>query len=549
MVCSAESELRSNKIGEEMENAFRFAVQNVARYGDTDVFPFPIENHVFFDKTQETVEILLKMHADLNKATAEFPPLVEGMLAPVGYTGFRWATQIDPIWNAYFLGLLIAAGEDIEAARLGVSKEHVFSYRFRLDHEQKTIFDKNIGWREFQDKSVQKARDRKYVLVCDISDFYPRIYHHRLENALRNATTNNDICNRIMKLLAQFSDGVSYGLPVGGPAARLLSELLLNRVDRLLITNGIDFCRFADDYHIFADSAEDAYRALIFISIKLQANEGLLLQKAKTRIMSSEEFLATSEFAEENKPDTEDQGVGRAFLKLRLHYDPYSPSAEADYELLKDEIAKFDIVGMLGRELRKSRIHQSLTRKLIGALKLLAPAQRDAAVSSLMESLTVLYPVYPSIMLLLRGILSEMSIGTRDKIFSQLRELVASESYIVSVPTHLAFSIRVLANDPSEEAEEVLASVYTNVTSSSIRRDVILAMAKKNADFWISDIRRNFRSLTEWEKTAVLISSHILGDEGEYWRKSVKNIVSPMQKLVMEWAEERWKSGNKEVPI
>lgn len=532
-----------------MEIFFRQAVQNIARHGDTDVFPFPIENHAFYDHTDEVVKILLNIHADFSEALAKNPPTVEGMLSPVGYTGFRWASQIDPIWNAYFLGLVLAEATNIEKARLPVLKNNVFSYRFSWDEESKTIFSKDIGWAQFQSTSVSRAREAKFVLICDISDFYPRIYHHRLENSLINATNNGQVCSNIMKLLMIFSNNVSYGLPVGGPAARLLSELLLNRVDRLLVTNKINFCRFADDYHIFCDSAEEAFQALLFISSKLHSNEGLLLQKAKTRIVSAEEFLAASEFSEENIPEGEEQKAGRAFLRLRLHFDPYSPTADADYELLRDEIAKFDIIGMLGRELKKSRIHQNLVRKLIGALKLLNVNQRDAAIISLIENLNVLYPIFPSIMILLKGAMDDMGIDVKIKVFEKLRTLILENSYLVSVPTHLAYSVRILAEDRSEEAEEVLVYIYKNSDSPLIKRDVILAMAKKNSDYWISDVRKNFGNVSEPERTAIIISSYILGDEGEHWRTSIKKLISPMQSLMANWAKQRKKAGNAEVPL
>lgn len=532
-----------------MKDYFRAAVQNIARHGDTDVFPFPIENHVLFDKEEAVVSALMKIHGDISSSIADNPPLVEGMLSPVGYTGFRWATQLDPLWNAYFLGLVISVGDAIEKARLPIEKENVFSYRFLWDDAEKTLFKKNVGWMQFQQASIARAKKSKIVLICDIADFYPRIYHHRLENALQKATGDHDITSRIMKMLMQFSNNVSYGLPVGGPAARLLSELLLNRIDRLLVTNQISFCRFADDYHIFAESTEDAYRCLLFLSEKLQANEGLLLQKTKTRIMSSEEFLATSEFSEENVPEDELQQANRNFLRLRLHYDPYSTTAETDYDLLKKEIKKFDVVGMLAHEMRKSKIHQSLVRKLVGALKLLKPDQRDGAIVSLIENLTVLYPVYPNIMLLLKGALSDMAPATKVRVFNILRKFMQEESYIVSAPTHLAYTIRVLAYDESEEADEILANVYDKTHSNLIRRDVILAMANKNADFWISDIRKKYKSATEWEQTALLIASYILGDEGDHWRKSIKNALLPMQKIVAEWANERSRNKILGVPL
>jgi hypothetical protein len=33
----------------DIKTAFEAAITNIAKYGDTDVFPPPFENHVFFD--------------------------------------------------------------------------------------------------------------------------------------------------------------------------------------------------------------------------------------------------------------------------------------------------------------------------------------------------------------------------------------------------------------------------------------------------------------------------------------------------------------------
>jgi hypothetical protein len=252
----------------------------------------------------------------------------EKELAAVGHSGFRQGTQVDPIWNAYFLSLVISIGEDIEKRRVGANS--VFSYRFKPDHESGTLFDRAVGWQQFQMAAKASAKEHEFVLRCDISDFYSRIYHHRLENALIRATERGDIVRRVMKLVGAIAAGPSYGLPVGGPAARLLSELLLNGVDRLLITAGIKFIRFVDDYIIFADSREDAHSALIRLSQLLLSNEGLSLQKAKTRILSAGEFAATSEFADPPDGESPEDERARTFRRLRIHYDPYSPTAEED---------------------------------------------------------------------------------------------------------------------------------------------------------------------------------------------------------------------------
>ena len=533
----------------DMKSAFGLAVANVARYGDTDVFPWPLENHVLYDRPEQVVDLLMELHGNLEESLLKEPPVVEGMLSAAGYTGFRWATQIDPLWNAYFLGLVVSIGAVLEDARLPTAKKNVFSYRFKPDREESSLFDKEVGWAAYQRESVVRARGARYVLACDISDFYPRIYHHRLENALHLATGRSDQCWRIMKLLGQFSDGVSYGLPVGGPAARLLSELLLNRVDRLLVGEGLTFCRFADDYHIFTSSMEEAYRALVLLSEKLMMNEGLLLQKSKTRVMTTEEFLGTSEFAEENEPETETERLSRDFLRLRLHYDPYSESAEEEYEELKEELGRFDVIGMIGREMRKSRIHQSLTKKLIGALRHLEPGQRDAAILSMLENIPILYPVFPSVATLLKQSIPDMGDSARLEVLAKVRELFSSRSYILNVPTNLAYGVRVLALDPSEEAEALLTAIYNRSESSAVRRDVILAMTKRRAHHWISDRRKTFGTATRWEQGALLIGSYVLGDEGSHWRKAVRANFTPWQLVLRDWASERAEQGKIEVPL
>src|SRR6266404_4627865 len=325
-----------------MREHFRTALRNIATHGDTDVLPFPIENHVFYDREEETLNLLEEIHKNFNLYSPKDRVDTDTSLLAVGHMGFRLATQIDPVWNAYLLGLVVSIGEDIERARLPVEDQTIFSYRYRYDNEEGTLFDTNLGWREFQQVSIERAKNADFVVISDISDFYPRVYHHRLENALGEVIGDSEIIRRIMLLLKKITKhNVSYGLPVGGPAARLLSELLLNRVDHLLQVRGVTFCRFADDYHIFAQSRVGAYSSLVFLSEILYDNEGLSLQKSKTRLMSTQEFQDVSEFGVARDDPPADQARAREFLSLKLRFDPYSPTAKQDYEKLKDQVKKF----------------------------------------------------------------------------------------------------------------------------------------------------------------------------------------------------------------
>lgn len=123
------------------------AVRNVARWGDTDVLPFPVENHWFHDDEHGVVDLLEALDKDFDKWLTDYPVTFERCLSSVGHVGYRGVTQIDPIWNAYLLALVIEVGPRIEAARLPTANAQVFSYRFSPDTSTYSLF--NVGWRDF----------------------------------------------------------------------------------------------------------------------------------------------------------------------------------------------------------------------------------------------------------------------------------------------------------------------------------------------------------------------------------------------------------------
>ena len=525
-----------------IDKSMIFAVKNIIRYGDTDIFPYPLERQVFSDNKEKTVELLKKIYNDFDNLISQMPVEHEKLLNSVGYTGFRQGTQIDPIWNAYLLGIVCSIGDDIEKARIDKSKDIIFSYRFKPDETEYTLFDREYGWLSFQKKSLALAKKNSFVLVCDISDFYPRIYHHRLENALKKATKISNIITQIKFILNGLSKGVSYGLPVGGPAARLLSELLLNRVDRLLLSQNIRFCRFVDDYHIFASSKEQVYGSLVYLSEALINNEGLSLQKNKTRILTSTEFLETSTFSEINRPENKEEREKRNFIKIHLHYDPYSDTADEDYKALCEELNKFDIIGMLASEMQKTRVAEGLTKKLIKAIVHLKELVREKAVLSLLENFHILYPILPTVMILLINIINDISDETRGKIFFTIRGLLETKSYLFKIPVNLSFAIRVLSYDNSEETDTLLIKIFSETSLMMVKRDIILILAQHNADYWISDQLKRYNVVTPWEKRSLLIASYILEDEGREWRKRIKGLAD-FDKLVVEWAGKQKELG------
>ena len=531
-----------------MREHFQLALRNVTDHGDTDIFPYPVENRIFHDEQDRVLDLLEGYHAHFPDYLVRLPPAHLSSLAPVSYTGFRWATQMDPVWNLYFLGCVLSIAQDIEDARLPVNENKIFSYRFNPDQETASLFNRDVGWVQFIERSADLAGQYSHVVVCDIAEFYPRLGHHRLEPALQQLNTGNDIPSRIMEFLKQFSGTRSFGLPIGGPAARLLSELVLNQVDRLLTGHNIEFVRFADDYHIFANSPEDAYVALIYLSEKLFENQGLSLQKSKTRILSSAEFLATSplRIAAVQESETHDdpeaaeaQERAQQFMRFSIRFDPYSPTADEDYETLKREINRFDIIGMLGSELAKSQIHTAFSRRVLRAIRFLDDPVRDEAVVSIVNNHNLLFPIFSTVAMVVYDIIDEMGEESKTEVITCLRQLIEEKSHTFRVDMHLAYAIRVLSKQHTQENENLLQQLYEHRTSSMIRRDIILTMAHWRAWHWLSDLRNRFRELSDAEKRAFIIASYTLTEEGRHWRRHIRDELSPFEILVRDWASGR----------
>lgn len=541
-----------------MNDAFSRAVAHVARHGDTDIFPIPVEKYLFFDRSVEIVTLLEKMfndfrgmrHEERNR-TIITSVTSDSLLATAGYSGFRWATQIDPLWNAYLLGLVIAIAEDIERLRIPQERNQVFSYRAKWDPTEFHLFDRSIGWREFNAASIEVAKSCKYVVSCDIADFYPRLYHHTLENELARCSSNELVTSQIMAIVRGWSKNVSYGLPVGGDAARLLSELVINTMDKRLAAAGVAFHRFVDDYRIFATSQEQAYSRWVALADQLLRVEGLQLQKNKTLIEPSEEFVRRTQASQgtvedDSKPPSD---VAR-FLSLRVHFDPYSETATEDYAALKESISHHDIAGMLKRETQKTRVDQTLVKRLLRAIRFLDTAQLAPALLSLYDSVESLYPLFPVLMQVTRDLMQDLSRTEREQVLKRIRDLVNTGSYITQVPVNLLHAIRVLALDTSMDADFTLQQAFERNNNQAIRRDCILAAARRRTTPWLKEVKLSVSSRGPWEQRAFLMASYFMGDEGQFWRKAFQSNADAFEKIVMQWMQSKFAGGAQwELPL
>lgn len=124
-----------------------------------------------------------------------------------------------------------------------------------------------------------------YVIDMDLSKFFDRVNHDRLMSRL--ATRIKD--RRVLKLIRRYlrsgvmiEDVAIYaeeGTPQGGPLSPLLSNIVLDELDKELEKRGHKFVRYADDFMIFCKSLKAAERVRKSITqfltkkLKLKVNE------------------------------------------------------------------------------------------------------------------------------------------------------------------------------------------------------------------------------------------------------------------------------------
>jgi RNA-directed DNA polymerase len=124
------------------------------------------------------------------------------------------------------------------------------------------------------------AEGHRWVVDLDLEKFFDRVNHDQLMGQVAKRETDK----RVLKLLRAFltvgvmENGlvgpVDEGTPQGGPLSPLLSNLVLDELDRELERRGHHFVRYADDCNIYVRSVRAGQRVMEsvtrFISQKLK---------------------------------------------------------------------------------------------------------------------------------------------------------------------------------------------------------------------------------------------------------------------------------------
>ena len=140
------------------------------------------------------------------------------------------------------------------------------------------------AWQAVQQAQQYIRSGKRWVVDMDLEKFFDRVDHDILMSKLANLIEDK----RPLKLIRRFLEADMMdngqrvtrdrGMPQGGPLSPLLSNILLDSLDKELERRGHSFCRYADDCNIYVSSQKAGESLLTDITeflskeLKLQVN-------------------------------------------------------------------------------------------------------------------------------------------------------------------------------------------------------------------------------------------------------------------------------------
>jgi len=157
--------------------------------------------------------------------------------------------------------------------------------------------DNSFGFRPNRSAHQAVKRAQEYVnagyteiVEFDLAKFFDTVNHDRLMTTLARRITDK----RLLKLIRKYlKSGImehgevvsrSEGTPQGSPLSPILSNIVLDELDKELETRGLKFVRYADDFSIYVRSKKAADRVKEGITKFIEEKLKLKVNKEKSKI-------------------------------------------------------------------------------------------------------------------------------------------------------------------------------------------------------------------------------------------------------------------------
>lgn len=130
----------------------------------------------------------------------------------------------------------------------------------------------------------------QWVVDIDLEKFFDNVNHDKMISLIMKDVKCGEIVSLINKFLKsgimiddEYKESV-IGTPQGGNLSPLLSNIMLNQLDKELEARGLRFTRYADDCIILVGSSKAADRVMKNVSIFIESKLGLKVNMTKSKV-------------------------------------------------------------------------------------------------------------------------------------------------------------------------------------------------------------------------------------------------------------------------
>ena len=143
--------------------------------------------------------------------------------------------------------------------------------------------------------AIRKAKEyqlagKRWVVDIDLAKFFDEVNHDLLMARIAKKVRDKKVLRLIRRYLQAgiMKDGVVWdrdkGTPQGGPLSPLLSNIMLDALDKELEKRGLSFCRYADDCNIYVGSERAGMRVMESITRFIEGTLKLKVNREKSAV-------------------------------------------------------------------------------------------------------------------------------------------------------------------------------------------------------------------------------------------------------------------------
>lgn len=162
---------------------------------------------------------------------------------------------------------------------------------------ERDFSDNSYGFRPGRDahQAIRKCKEYidagyNWTVDIDLAKYFDTVNHDKLMRLLSEKIKDVRVLSLIRKYLQSgvMINGVvietDEGTPQGGNVSPLLSNIMLNELDKELMKRGLKFCRYADDCNIYVKSKKAAERVMASITRYLEVELKLKVNQDKSAV-------------------------------------------------------------------------------------------------------------------------------------------------------------------------------------------------------------------------------------------------------------------------